>query len=100
MKTRVERMKKKRKDKRKTLLIYAHLYSLALLLSGLIINIEANPKGKISTLEMFFTAILFIPCVISYFVVSNFFDEKLGHWKMILPIVAGSLAGSFIWLVF
>ena len=100
MEPRADRMKKTRKDKRKTLLIYAHLYSLSLLMSGLLLNIKENPKGNVSTIEAIYIAILFFPCVISYYVASHFFEEKIGYWKMIIPILLGILAGSLIWLVF
>ena len=99
METRAERVKRSRKDKRKRLLIYIHLYSLSLLISGLIINSTANPKGSFSKSEMLFCAVLCIPCAISYVVATNFFEEKLGQFRMLLPIVLGALAGTIIWMV-
>lgn len=100
METRAERVRKSRKSKRQMMLVYAHLYSLSLLLSVLIINSKNNLNGPFSIVELFFVTVLYFPCIISYVVVINFFEEKLGRIKMILPIIVGAFAGSIIWIVF
>ena len=100
METRAERVRKSRKSKRRMILIYAHLYSLSLLISGLLINSKNSLNGPFSNVEVFFVFVLYFPCIISYVVVISFFEEKLGRIKMILPIIVGAFAGSIIWIVF